>query len=140
MYTINPFRQEGRAASNLTSTHPPIQERIRVLRAMAGASLADYDQAYREAMGRKTGIAPASALTLDKMAGATALRAPSAETKPLDELPQKVERARETSDLMWRLNDYRTINCACGTRLRVSPEFKGDSVNCPHCGRSLPVK
>jgi heat shock protein HtpX len=139
MYIINPFRQEGRAASNLTSTHPPIQERIRILRAMAGASLADYDRAYREARGIKRGIAPSSALALDKMAAAATLRAPSADTKPVEEATQKVERARETSDLMWRLHDYKTIDCPCGTRLRVSPEFRGVNVQCPHCGRILPV-
>jgi heat shock protein HtpX len=140
MYTINPFREKGRAASNLTSTHPPIQERIRILRAMSGASLSDYDQAYREARGAKTGIAPASALALDKMAGATALREPSAEAKTEEKAPQKVERARETSDMMWRLNKYRTVNCPCGTKLRVSPEFKGVNVKCPHCGRTLSVR
>ncbi len=138
MYTVNPFRKEGKPASNLTSTHPPISERIRILRAMSGASLADYNQAYQQARG-KAGVIPASALTLDKMAGATALRAPSPETKPVEEPLQKVERARQTSDLMWRLNNYKTIYCACGTKLRVSPEFKGTSVKCPHCGRTCPV-
>jgi heat shock protein HtpX len=136
MYIINPFRQAGRAASNLTSTHPPIQERIRILRAMAGASLTDYDRAYQEARGVKKGIAPSSTLAT---AGAIALRAPSADGKPVEEAAQRVERARETSDLMWRLHDYKTINCPCGTRLRVSPEFRGVNVQCPHCGRILPV-
>jgi heat shock protein HtpX len=139
MYTINPFREKGRAASNLTSTHPPIQERIRILRAMAGASLADYDRAYREARRQKSGVAPASALALDKMSGAVGIREPSAETKPAGEATQKVERARETSDMMWRLSDYKTLNCPCGTKLRVSPQFKGVNVKCPHCGRILPV-
>jgi heat shock protein HtpX len=37
MYIMNPFRKEKRPASNLTSTHPPISERIRILRSMAGA-------------------------------------------------------------------------------------------------------
>jgi len=140
MYTINPFREKGRAAANLTSTHPPIQERIRILRAMSGASLADYDKAYREARGKKAGIAPASALALDKMAGTTALREPSPEAKTEEKPPQKVKRARETSDMMWRMSKYRTVNCPCGTKLRVSPEFKGVNVQCPHCGRTLAVQ
>jgi heat shock protein HtpX len=138
MYTINPFREKGKAAANLTSTHPPIQERIRILRAMSGAALADYDRAYREARRQKGGIAPASAL--DKMSGAVALREPSAEAKPAEEVAQDVERARETSDMMWRLSDYKTLKCSCGTKLRVSPKFKGVNVRCPHCGRILPVQ
>ena len=140
MYTINPFRQKGKAASNLTSTHPPISDRIRILRAMSGASLADYDRAYREARGAKAGIAPASALALDGMSGAAALRALSPEDKTAEETPQKVERARETSDMMWRMSKYRTVNCPCGTKLRVSPEFKGVNVKCPHCGQTLTIK
>jgi len=47
MYIVNPFRKKGLKASDLTSTHPPISERIRILRAMAGASFNNYDQAYR---------------------------------------------------------------------------------------------
>ena len=140
MYTINPFREKGRAAANLTSTHPPIQERVRILRAMAGASLADYDQAYRKARGSKAGIAPASALALDKISGAVALREPAPEARTEEKTPEKVKRARETSDMMWRMSKYRTVNCPCGTKVRVSPEFKGVNVQCPHCGRTLAVQ
>jgi heat shock protein HtpX len=135
MYTVNPFRQKGKAAANLTSTHPPIQERIRILRAMAGASLADYDLAYRGVRSSRGGVIKGAA----GLAESVALRAPSTETKTAEELSEKVERTRETSDMMWRLNDYKTLNCPCGTRLRVSPQFKGVNVRCPHCGRILPV-
>ncbi len=134
MYTVNPFRQEGRAATDLTSTHPPISERIRILRAMAGASYADYEQVYQKVHGAKKGIIPASALSLSHPAG---LRAAGAEAAP--EEPDKVGRTRETSDLMWRLHSYKTVTCECGTRLRVPPRFKGATVRCPHCGRNNPV-
>jgi heat shock protein HtpX len=137
MYTINPFREKGKAAANLTSTHPPIQERIRILRAMSGAALADYDQAYRGVRSSKGGvIGGAAGLTGETVK----LRAPSKETKPAAAVEQDVERARETSDMMWRLSDYKTLNCPCGTKLRVSPKFKGVNVKCPHCGRILPVQ
>ena len=46
MYIVNPFRKKGMKASDLSSTHPPISERIRILHAMGGASFSDYDQAY----------------------------------------------------------------------------------------------
>jgi heat shock protein HtpX len=129
MYTVNPFRQQGRAAADLTSTHPPISERIRILRAMAGASVNDYEQAYHKIKGGG-GIIPASALA---GAGSLALRPPStAEAEPVTE---RIERTRETSDLMWRLGNYRTVDCQCGTRLRVPSTYKGSTVKCPHCGR-----
>ena len=131
MYTIDPFQKKGMSVSNLTSTHPPIAERIRILRAMAGASPADYDQAYRQVKGG-AGIIPASALA---SAGTVALRAAHPEAKPVEEAPDRIKRARETSDLMWRLGNYRTIDCECGTRLRVPPNFVNTSVQCPRCGR-----
>jgi len=133
MYIINPFRKKGRAASDLTSTHPPISERIRILRSMAGgASLADYDSAFRSVHKGGRGIIPASVIA---SAGAVGLRAVEPEAARRELEPGKVERTREVSDLMWRLNDYRTITCDCGTKFKVPPKLKKPSVKCPHCGR-----
>jgi heat shock protein HtpX len=51
------------------------------------------------------------------------------------EEPDEMQRARETSDVMWRLNNYKTITCDCGAKLRVPPRFKEPKIKCPHCGR-----
>jgi heat shock protein HtpX len=136
MYTVNPFREEGRAASDLTSTHPPISERIRILRAMAGASVADYDSAYQQVKGR-AGIIPVSALTGSR---GLALRAASAETEPVEKSTEKIKRTRDTSELMWRLGNYRTLVCECGTKLRLPPTYRSPDVRCPHCGRITELK
>jgi heat shock protein HtpX len=129
MYITNPFRKKGMRASDLTSTHPPISKRIRILRAMAGASFIDYDQAYRQ-VHRGEGVIPAASL--------------AAETVPIKTIklegetgePNEIQRARETSDVMWRLSNYNTITCDCGAKLRVPPNFKEPSIKCPHCGRT----
>jgi heat shock protein HtpX len=134
MYIMNPFRKEKRPASNLTSTHPPISERIRILRSMGGASFADYEQVYQQVHGTGKGVIPASALALSHPAGLRAAGAGAAIKEP-----DRIERARQTSDLMWRLGNYKTITCDCGTRLRVPPKFKESTVRCPHCGRINPV-
>jgi heat shock protein HtpX len=138
MYIINPFRQKGKAAADLTSTHPPISERIRILRAMAGgASLADYSAAYASVHQGGGAVLPGSALA----AGAVPLRGAGPEAAPLEPEPEpgKVQRTREVSDLMWRMNNYRTIDCDCGTKLKVPPKLKRASIKCPHCGRVHPV-
>jgi len=129
MYIINPFRKKGMRASDLTSTHPPISERIRILRAMAGASFNDYDQAYSKIHGGKR-VIPTTSL--------------AAETVPITTIklegeagePTEIQRARETSDVMWRLSNYNTIKCDCGAKLRVPPKFKEPQIRCPHCGRT----
>jgi len=133
MYIINPFRKKGRAASDLSSTHPPISERIRILRSMAGgASLADYDNAFRQIHKGGRGIIPSSAIA---GAGAVDLRVAVPEATQQEVELGKVERTREVSDLMWHLNNYKTITCACGTKLKIPPKLKSANVKCPHCGR-----
>ena len=128
MYTVNPLQKASMSANSLTATHPPIAERIRILRSMAGASYVDYERAYKQTKGK--GIVPASALAAGGTAGLRAA-APSKVEEPVEQL----DRARDTSDLLWRMNDYRTIDCECGTRLRISPDYRESTVRCPHCGR-----
>ena len=129
MYIINPFRKKGLKASDLTSTHPPISERVRILRAMAGASFNNYDQAYRQVRGGK-GVMPAASLTAETVPIATIkLEGEAGEAND-------IQRARDTSDVMWRLSNYKTIICDCGAKLRVPPNFKEPQIKCPHCGRT----
>lgn len=62
MYTVNPFTRRGANLNSLLSTHPPIQERIRILRAMGGSSYLSYEQAYEEVHG-KGKVIPQSVLS-----------------------------------------------------------------------------
>ena len=133
MYIVNPFRRKGMKASDLSSTHPPISERIRILRAMGGASFNNYDQAYRQVHGG-AGVISAASLTAETVPIKTVKL--EGEAGELDE----VKRARETSDVMWRLSSYKTIACDCGAKLRVPPNFREPQIKCPHCGRTHDVR
>jgi heat shock protein HtpX len=133
MYIVNPFRKKGMKASDLSSTHPPISERIRILRAMAGASFTDYDQSYRKEHRGGKGVIPAASIAAGTVPLATVkLEGGAGE-------PNEIQRARETSDVMWRLSNYNTITCDCGAKLRVPPKFKEPQIKCPHCGRTHQV-
>jgi heat shock protein HtpX len=127
MYIINPFTKRGMNINSLTSTHPPIADRIKVLRAMAGASYGDYEQAYKSVHGGKSVVPP----TAVAMVGAV----PLVTKEPTPEDSEPVERTRDTTDMLWNMNKYKTIDCNCGTRLRVPPGYKSATVQCPHCGR-----
>ncbi|MDD4634989.1 MAG: M48 family metallopeptidase [Dehalococcoidales bacterium] len=134
MFIMNPFRQKGKAAANLTSTHPPISDRVRILRSMGGASFVDYNKAYSEVHSGGS-ILPASAL-------AAAPKVPLKRTHRKlaavpDDATNELQRTRETSDVLWKLNNYSTVNCTCGTRLRIPPDYKGSTVKCPHCGSEI---
>jgi len=133
MYIINPFRKKGMKASDLSSTHPPLSKRIRILRAMSGVSFNDYDQAYRQVEQSGKGVIPAGSMA--------AAAVPLATVKLEGEAgePDEIHRARETSDAIWKLSNYKTIACDCGTRLRVPPNFKEPGIQCPHCGKTHQV-
>ncbi len=60
MYIINPLSRKNKMAANATGTHPPINERVKILRAMTGASFADYDATFAKVTGKK-GVIPDSA-------------------------------------------------------------------------------
>jgi heat shock protein HtpX len=129
MYIINPMHEEGMAAHNLSATHPPIQDRVRILRNMAGAGLGDYDAAFRQ-VTRKTGVIPREEIKLAEPAPIRAARdAPEADAStPRD-------RAREAGDALLSLNDYVFLSCACGNKLKVPPEMQFARIKCPTCGR-----
>jgi heat shock protein HtpX len=137
MYISNPFYKKGVSVNDLFATHPPLAERIRILRSMGGASYADYEQSYEQIKHARA--IPASALVGAQTmairqasppeASSLAAEAESAETQ------DRIQRTRETSDLMWRMNQYKTITCEnCGTRLRLPPSFQEPLLRCPHCG------
>lgn len=130
MYIINPM-----AAASLGSTHPPTEERIRILRSMgSGASLVDYEQAYQKA--KNAGIVPSSALKRSIPVGvrpAWEKQSVESEQKAQSARQEQISRARETTDALWRIQNYAFIACTCGVKLKVPPNFKGNKVKCPRC-------
>ena len=133
MYIVNPFKKEGQMKlSDLTSTHPPISERIRILRGMMhGASLRDYSESFSEVTRQKT-IIPPAALTKEDIA----IRQPSAEAEKKERLEKQL---RQVGDIMRRVNGFIFLTCACGLKLKVPPNFGGDNVICPRCHKVLPL-
>ena len=72
-----PLKRAEKMAANATSTHPPIDERIRILRAMGAGSFAAYDRSYREIKGTKKGVIPGSALKEDGTGAASSAQGKS---------------------------------------------------------------
>ena len=132
MYIVNPFKAKN--LNDLTSTHPPIQERIRILRAMAGnASYTAYNQAYQNIKGKGGAggiINPQTA----SLVGSVPIRPAAADNSPVEPMSERIERTREVSDMMLKMDNYRMIDCQCGARLKVPPALQGQIVRCPRCG------
>jgi heat shock protein HtpX len=131
MYIVNPFKKAaGMKLSDLTSTHPPISERIKILRSMSsGASFKDYSDSYSMITHRKT-IVPPAALTKEDIA----LREAGEEAKK--ELRRETQ-MRQVGDIMRKVNQFVFLTCLCGLKLKIPPNFKSDKVQCPRCKRVL---
>ncbi len=133
MYIANPFKKKGqRKLSNLTSTHPPITERIRILRNMThGASLKDYSDSFSSVTKTKT-VVPVAALTKEDIA----IRQAGKEAKKKE---RRETQMRQVNDIMRRVNQFVFLTCLCGMKLKIPPNFKNDKVNCPRCKRTLDI-
>ena len=128
MYIINPLKRTKKAAANATATHPPIDERVKVLRAMSGATFAAYDESFRQVTG-KQGVVPGSALAGDETGAA-----PRAHVEAPED-PLQRQRARQVDDLFYKEQGWQRIACPCGTTLKLPPDFDASLARCPHCGR-----
>ena len=133
MYIVNPLGASARGLADLTSTHPPTSERIRILRSMGGgAGLVHYNEAFQKVTGKRGGVVPPSALAGEAQAPAAP---PAAVTPaPIPVTGGRLDRVRQTTDMLWRLNQFVFIPCACGTTLKVPPAYVGREIACPHCG------
>ena len=127
MYIANPFR--GRKAASLYSTHPPIKERIKILRNMGhGAAFLDYEKSYDQITG-KSQIIPPSAL---KDTESVQAREASAEAKKVE---SKKKQMRQLGDIMRVVNGFVFLTCTCGLKMKIPPNFKPNKVACPKCGK-----
>lgn len=125
MYISNPLR--GKKASSLFSTHPPIDERIKILRNMSrGASFRDYSDSYSQTVGSST-IIPASAL-----AEKQSVEIRKANTKSQKQKTEK-QQTKQIGDIMRMVNGFAFISCVCGLKMKIPPNFSGSKIKCPRC-------
>ena len=132
MYIANPFKKSGRTTlADLTSTHPPISERIRILRSMTGASFKNYSDAFSNVTHTKT-IVPPAALTEEEIA----LREAEAKAEKEERLQAQMH---QVGDIMRKVNGFLFLTCLCGLKLKIPPNYKNAKVECPRCHRTLDI-
>ncbi len=132
MFISAPLTQEDVGLANLSATHPPMDERIKILRAMThGVGLSDYHKAYQSVKHESSPI-PVSALQKEPP---IPLRASSVETLSVESKTTDVkDTARELGDLMRVVNDFAFFTCLCGLKFKIPPNFTYKKLTCPRCG------
>lgn len=130
MYIVNPFKKKKQIKlSNLTSTHPPISERIKILRNMSqGASFKQYSEAFTKVTHSKT-VVPVAALSTKED---VALRQAGPEETAKD---RRDKQMRQIGDIMRRVNQFTFLTCACGLKLKIPPNYKSPNIKCPRCNK-----
>jgi heat shock protein HtpX len=125
MFIVNPLAAMAESSS-VFSTHPATGERIRILRTMAGAALADYEAAYRQARG-------------GGLIGAQSLQSSPAQAKrdASDEGP--VLGRSDARATVRRNAGYVPVRCTCGLEIGVPPGYEQKEVRCVRCGSVWPV-
>ena len=137
LFIINPLKKKGARPLDLTGTHPPISERIRILRAMMrGSNLSHYDKAYREITGAGAGVIPVVELGKDKP---ISIRKATDMAEKTEKAQDKKTTTRELNDLMRAVNKYVFLACTCGLNIKLPPDFKKKEFSCPRCKRTLKV-
>jgi heat shock protein HtpX len=133
LYIANPLKKKGMKLSDLTSTHPPISERIKILRGMMhgyGANYVDYQKAFSSVKKSSSSIIPASGLSDNK---SIPLREMG---EQFIEQPSAVDEKRIMGNIMMAVNNYSSLTCKCGMKIKVPPGFGTNKteVVCPRCG------
>lgn len=130
MYIANPLKPKGQKLSNLTSTHPPISERVKILRSMSGgANYVDYQNAFNKIKRSNSPIIPSSGLT-----DQTKFSLKEAAVIPVA-LGLDKQTKRDTGDIMMKVNNYSFLECSCGLKIKIPPDFKKAELFCPRCGK-----
>ena len=122
LYIVNPLQSP--TASNIFSTHPPLVDRIAILRAMGGmAGYVDYQRAFEARLGGHAKCMSPS--FLKDQTSVTARSASAAESTHI----------REGLNLLDRAANRIVLTCSCGLRLKIPPGIQSSEVRCPRCGR-----
>ncbi len=135
MFIVNPLSSVEERLSHWTSTHPPVKDRIRILRSMMGqANYQDYQAAYEKVSGRKETLIPASGLKDNAM---ISIR----EASPAELLKERNHKTqmRDIGDLLRAANGFVFVTCVCGLKIKVPPDFKHPEIHCPRCNSRIDV-
>lgn len=134
---------------------PSTENRIKILMNMTSADYIEYEKQYQKLNHKK--LIPESELrnskkieieeTEEKPLNLTVMNAcalnnkivSSEEVKIIKEnkkvIKENIQKDIAMEDFIREIKGYSFIDCDCGTKLKIPPEYKTTIIICPHCGR-----
>lgn len=136
LFIINPLQASG-STLGLFSTHPPTEERIRILRSMVGnvASMPSYLSAW----ARSNPTAKPQFTNGTPLFNAAQIRNPSPQVSRITSSDSTALFAiaqnptREAMDTVRKAYNYKFIDCTCGLKIKIPPNYNRPTVTCPRC-------
>jgi len=131
LFIANPLKPNGASLNDLTSTHPPITERIRILRNLSyGVSYKDYQISISKIKGKNINLIPDSVLLKEN--------AVPIKTDGNDLSVSNFDFKRNTGNLIMKINNYSFVDCDCGIKIKLPQEYNEESnfslLGLPICG------
>ncbi|MCL2474903.1 MAG: M48 family metallopeptidase [Chloroflexi bacterium] len=145
MYIASPYRKKGHKIDleSLTSTHPPIAERVRILRRMGVSGLVSYEgyeKIYETDSKQRT---RADSIIMGNAAmGMTAVSIREAYTEDQPIGLGNLKRTPDARKIAYNSSggNYIVKKCDdCGAVLKVSTTYQGKNANCPYCGSNINI-
>ncbi len=136
LFIVNPLQAHG-GGVGLFSTHPSTEERIRILRSMAGStvSLKTYGEAWSRVSPGVRGTEEAGEVFLT--GGPTHVPVEPGRTEGLQGSNAEYSRRqlRQAYDLVRKAHGYSFVSCDCGLNIKIPPNYSRQTVICPRCKR-----
>jgi heat shock protein HtpX len=95
-----------------------------------GANYVNYQNAFNKIKRSKSPIIPSSGL-----ADQSTIELKEATISPVA-IGLNKQTKRETGDIMMKVNNYSFIECPCGLKIKIPPDYKKNELFCPRCGRN----
>lgn len=141
MFIISPLNAKGKVFSKLFSTHPPIEERVKILRSISGgAGYFNYQNAFKSVKGNTNLISSKTFGNEEKIE----LRKPVTESlndsSALNSVGTIKDQKRAFGNIVMAVENYIITQCQCGLKIKVPNIYKGKNVQCPKCGIVFTMK
>lgn len=142
LFIVDPQETDAGAAGKSAlfsagSTHPPVHERIQILRKLSGAGFRDYQSAFMK-VKKESELIPERMLR-DKTA--VPLRTASPDAAPVgsgaERTTGQMDKLRDIGNIIMATGGFLFLPCECGLRIKVPPSLGKTSLPCPRCGRIL---
>ena len=127
LYIVNPRQAFG--GSGLFSTHPPIEDRIRILRSMSRADLNEYQEVFARLHGGQDLVSGRALAEAPDLVG---LREPRSEEPEDDDATARTRQVLHVLDVLARML---VISCVCGMTIKLPSNWNRPTARCPRCGR-----